>query len=108
MAEININEQAAQEPEEAVASDVRAAGAVASDHASPDAPACPVKRRCPMLKLFAVGGAGNGEPADCKANVVAGIVSLAATTALVVVSSYAQYVLTKWAVKAALKETRLR
>lgn len=116
MAENGIGEQTAQESEEVVASDVRDAGVAGSADAA--SPQCPVKRRCPMRALFAgVGRTGrfgrferdrDGEAADGKADVVAGAVTLAITAALVVATYYSQYLLTKWAVKAALKETRLR
>lgn len=119
MAENGINnEQVTQESEEVVASDVRDADSAESADTASRTPQCPVKRRCPMRTLFA--GAGRtgrfgraerdtaGEAGDGKADVVAGAVTLAITSALVVATYYSQYLLTKWAVKAALKETRLR
>lgn len=105
MAGNGIGEQTAQEP--AVASEARDAGAVESERAASQAPQCPVKRRCPMRALFAGRDAAE-EARDGKADVIAGAVTLAITAALVVVTYYSQYVLTKWAVKAALKEMRLR
>lgn len=103
MAGNGISEHVVQEPEEAVASEARDAEAVESERAASQVPQCPVKRRCPMRALFAGRDAGDG-----KADVVAGAVTLAITAALVVATYYSQYLLTKWAVKAALKETRLR
>lgn len=64
---------------------------------------CPVKGRCPVRKLFAAA-----EDGDAKANAVAGAVTLAVMCGLIVATYYSQFVLTKWAVKSALKETRLR
>ncbi|RSX53902.1 hypothetical protein D2E25_0208 [Bifidobacterium goeldii] len=43
-----------------------------------------------------------------KGDITAGVVTAIFLTAATVLSVYAQYVLTKWAVKSALKETRLR
>lgn len=109
MAENGINnEQITQEPEEVVASDVRDADSAESERAASQAPQCPVKRRCPMRALFAGAGRSGRDAGDGKADVVAGAVTLAITAALVVATYYSQYLLTKWAVKAALKETRLR
>ena len=103
MAGNGISEHAVQEPEEAVASEARDAGTAESERGASQKPQCPVKRRCPMRALFAGRDSGDG-----KADVVAGAVTLAITSALVVATYYSQYLLTKWAVKAALKETRLR
>lgn len=118
MAGNGISEHAVQDPEEAVASEARDAGTAESERTASHTPQCPVKRRCPMRTLFAVAGRTGrfgrserdtaGEAGDGKVDAVAGAVTLAITAALVVATYYSQYLLTKWAVKAALKETRLR
>lgn len=60
---------------------------------------CPI-RRCP-IKAFACRGGRDGEPIDA----IGAAISVAVMAATVVLSVYAQYVLTKWAVKAAVRET---
>ncbi|NMM97846.1 hypothetical protein [Bifidobacterium olomucense] len=74
------------------------------------AAACPKSAHCPLRHHPGMCGKNGKCPVKnlSQKDVVAGVVTLASMIALTAVAYYAQFALTKAAVKSALKETRLR
>ncbi|MBW3090624.1 hypothetical protein [Bifidobacterium miconisargentati] len=71
---------------------------------------CPKAAHCPLKHHPGMCGKGGKCPVKnlSRNDVIAGAITLVSMIALTVAGYYAQFVLTKAAVKSALKETRLR